>query len=185
VLLKTQSYLATARRLDDPRLVGTPVDLALESAKYRADLAFVVPGEKGSRHKIERQAIAPEAGSATIVASLGRGAVAGKPRGETDRAGIYEAWPITTKGDIDLKRWALNVDPDEGDLSPVASTDLIAKLDPVKVNYHLADQYQQEDVVSTGYNLSTLILFGLIALLIGEQLLAYSASYHVLPGAVR
>lgn len=186
VLLKTQSYLATAKRLDDPRLVGTPVDLALESAKYRADLAFVVPGEKaGSRQMIERQAIAPEAGAATIVASLGRSPVAGKPRGETDRAGIYEAWPITTKGEIDLKRWALNVDPDEGDLSPVASTDLIAKLDPVKVNYHLADQYQQEDVVSTGYNLSTMILFGLILLLIGEQVLAYSASYHVLPGVAR
>lgn len=186
VLLKAQSYLATAKRLDDPRLVGTPVDLALESAKYRADLAFVIPGEKaGSRQKIERQAIAPEAGAATIVASLGRGSVAGKPRGETDRAGIYEAWPITTKGEIDLKRWALNVDPDEGDLTAVASTDLLAKLDPVKVNYHLADQYQQEDVVSTGYNLSTMILFGLILLLIGEQVLAYSASYHVLPGAVR
>ena len=191
VLLKTQSYLATARRLDDPRLVGTPLDLALESAKYRADLAFVVPGDKaGSRQKIERQAVppansAPEAGAATIVASLGRSPVSGKPRGETDRAGIYEAWPITTKGEIDLKRWALNVDPDEGDLTPVASTDLIAKLDPVKVNYHLADQYQQEDVVSTGYNLSTMILFGLIMLLIGEQVLAYSASYHVAPGTIR
>jgi hypothetical protein len=38
-------------------------------------------------------------------------------------------------------------------------------------------------VAQTGYNLSTVILFGLILLLIGEQVLAYSASYHVLPGA--
>ena len=30
VALKMQSYLATARRLDDPRLVGTPLDLRLE-----------------------------------------------------------------------------------------------------------------------------------------------------------
>ena len=52
VVLKTQSYLATANRLDDPRLVGTPLDLALESAKYRGDLAFVMPGERpGSRHE--------------------------------------------------------------------------------------------------------------------------------------
>jgi hypothetical protein len=185
VLLKTQSYLATANRLDDPRLVGTSLDLALEADKYRADLAFVVPGEKDARQKIERRAEAPDAGATTLVASLGRSPVAGKSRGETDRAGVYEAWPLTTKGDIDLKRWALNVDPDEGDLAQVASTDLIAKLDPVKVNYHTADQYEQEDVVSTGYNLSTLLLFGLIALLIGEQILAYSASYHVLPGAAR
>ncbi|HEX5105155.1 MAG TPA: BatA domain-containing protein [Pirellulaceae bacterium] len=189
VLLKTQSYLATAKRLDDPRLVGTPVDVALEAAKYRPDMTFIVPGEKtGSRQKIDRRAEPPsgsQADAATLVAALGRTPVAGKSRGETDRAGVYEAWPVTTRGEIDLKRWALNVEPDEGDLTPITSTDLIAKLEPVKVNYHLADQYQQEDVASTGYNLSTLLLMGLIALLIGEQVLAYSASYHVTPGAVR
>jgi hypothetical protein len=53
------------------------------------------------------------------------------------------------------------------------------------VNYHLADQYEQEEVASTGYNLSMLMLACLIALLIGEQALAYSASYHVVPGAIR
>jgi hypothetical protein len=120
-----------------------------------------------------------------LTASLGRSTLNGRPRGETDRPGIYEAWPITTKGEIDLRRWAFNVDPNEGDLAPLASTDLIARLDPVKVNYHLADQYEQGDVASAGYNLSTMLLFGLIALLIGEQALAYAASYHVAPGGNR
>src|SRR5438445_13625734 len=46
VALKMQSYLATAKRLDDPRLVGAPLDLQLESAKYLPDVAFVAPGEK-------------------------------------------------------------------------------------------------------------------------------------------
>ena len=105
--------------------------------------------------------------------------------GETDRAGVYEAWPKTTKGEIDLRRWAFNVDPDEGDLTPIASADLLTRLDPVKVNYHLADQYHQDEVASSGYNLSTLLLCGLVLLLVGEQVLAYSASYHVTPGAAR
>ena len=184
VLLKTQSYLATANRLDDPRLVGVPLDLQLEAAKYRGDLSFVVPGEKpGSRLKIDRQAVAPEQGAATLAASLGRGIVAGRRSTETDRRGIYEAWPLTTKGEIDLRRWALNVDPAEGDLAGVTGTDLLANLDPVKVNFHQADQYEQEEVASTGYNLSYLLMGLLVALLVGEQLLAYSASYHVAPGA--
>jgi len=186
VALKTQSYLATAHRLDDPRLVGTPLVLELPAADYRSDVAFVAPGEQpGLRTKIDRQFSAQESPATTATASLGQTVVEGKPRGETDRAGIYEAWPITTKGDIDVRRWAFNVDPAEGDLAAVTAADLTNSLDPVKVNYHLADQYQQEDVASTGYNLSTLILFGLILLLIGEQVLAYSASYHVQPGAVR
>jgi hypothetical protein len=182
VALKMQSYLATARRLDDPRLVGTPLDMKLEAARYLPEVAFVAPGEKaGSRQRIERQATAPETGSATLVASLGRTMVEGRPKGETDRAGVYEAWPKTTKGEIDLHRWALNVDPDEGDLSQIAAADLKTRLDPVQVNYHLADQYQQDEVAGTGYNLSTMILCGLILLLVGEQILAYSASYHVAP----
>ena len=186
VVLKTQSYLATASRLDDPRLVGTPLDLPLESAKYRSDMAFVLPGERpGSRIKTERQASAPEAGGATLVASLGRGLVESRRSAETDRRGIYEAWPISVKGEVDLRRWAFNVDPDEGNLTGLAPADLLARLDPVKVNYHAADQYEQEEVASTGYNLSFVLMWLLIGLLVGEQLLAYSASYHVAPGAAR
>jgi hypothetical protein len=186
VALKMQSYLATARRLDDPRLVGTPLDVRLEATKYLPDLVFVTPGEKAaSRQRIERQATAPDAGSATVAATLGRTFVEGHPRGETDRAGIYEAWPKTTKGEIDLRRWAFNVDPDEGDLAQIGAADLLTRLDPVKVNFHQADLYQQDEVASSGYNLSTLLLCGLILLLVGEQALAYSASYHVVPGVAR
>jgi hypothetical protein len=185
VALKMQSYLATAKRLDDPRLVGTPLDLRLEVTKYMPDVSFVVPGERaGSRQRIERQATG-ESNAATLSASLGRTIVEGRPRGETDHAGIYEAWEKTTKGETEVRRWALNVDPDEGDLTQTPSADLITRLDPVKVNYHLADQYQQDEIAATGYNLSTLIMFGLVALLVGEQLLAYSASYHVTPGGPR
>jgi hypothetical protein len=184
VALKMQSYLATAKRLDDPRLVGTPLDLRLDSAKYLPDVAFVVPGDKtGSRNRIEHNAAPAEAGSATLVASLGRTLLEGRLHGETDRAGIYEAWTKTTKGETDLRRWAFNVEPDEGDLTPTESTELLTRLDPVKVAYHLADQYQQDEVTPAGYNLSTLVLCVLILLLVGEQVLAYSASYHVTPGA--
>ena len=186
VVLKMQSYLAKANRLDDPRLVGTPLDLQLESAKYRSDVAFVVPGEKpGSRQKFDRQAVSPEAGAATITASLSR--AAGDTNGDADtaRRGVYEAWPISTKGEIDLRRWAFNVDPDEGDLTGLESAELLGKLDPVKVSYHQADQYEQEEIASTGYNLSYLLMGVLVLLLVGEQLLAYSASYHVTPGAAR
>jgi uncharacterized membrane protein len=186
VVLKTQSYLATANRLDDPRLVGTPLDVVLEATRYRESLSFVTPGAgAGSRQKIDRKAEATATGSATITAALGRSVVESKRSGETDRRGIYEAWPLSTKGEIDLRRWAFNVDPDEGDLTGLASIDLLARLDPVKVNYHLADQYEQEEIASTGYNLSYLLMAVLIALLVGEQFLAYTSSYHVAPGAAR
>jgi Mg-chelatase subunit ChlD len=186
VALKMQSYLASAKRLDDPRLVGTPLDLRLESGKYLPDISFIVPGEKaGSRNRIEHNATPAETGSTTLIASLGRRLLEGRFVGETDRPGIYEAWTRTTKGDNDIRRWAINVDPDEGDLTPIESSELLTRLDPVKVAYHLADQYQQDEVTPAGYNLSTLVLCTLVLLLVAEQLFAYSASYHVAPGGVR
>ncbi len=189
VALKMQSYLATARRLDDPRLVGVPIDLKLEASKYLPDVSLVTPGEKSAtRQRIERRALASSGsteGNELLNVSLGTAIVEGHLRGETDRAGIYEAWTKTTKGETDLRRWALNVDPEEGNLEQVGSADLLARLDPVKLKFHEAQQYQQDDVASTGYNLSTMLLLGLVLLLVSEQVLAYSASYHVAPGASR
>jgi hypothetical protein len=184
-LLKMQSYLAASRRRDDPRLVGTPLDVSLQAAEYRTDLSFVVPGEGNKRARIDRQAVPSESGAATITASLGRGSAAGRFAGETDRPGIYEAWAVTTKGAVDVRRWALNVEPDEGDLATVVPQELAGKLEPVKVTFHQADQYEQEEAIASGYNLSQLVMVALVCLLLGEQLLAYSASYHPAAGGSR
>src|SRR5262249_3261579 len=97
----------------------------LEATRYMPDVSFVVPGERaGSRQRIERQATG-EANAATLSASLGRTLVEGRPRGETDHAGIYEAWTRATKGETEVRRWALNIDPDEGELAQTQSADLI------------------------------------------------------------
>ncbi len=119
-----------------------------------------------------------------LTAALGT-ASGGRISDETDRPGIYEAWPKTIKGDIDLRRWALNVDPAEGDLTTVPAQELQSKLDPVKVTVHQADQYQQEEAVASGYNLSQMVMIALVCLLLGEQALAYSASYHPHSGGGR
>jgi uncharacterized membrane protein len=186
VALKTQAHLASTRRLNDPRVVGQPLDLQLEAAKYRNDLSFVVPGENAtSRIKIDRQATAVDKESGTLVTSIGRGSPEVDEPRDTDFSGIYEAWPITTKGEIDVRRWAFNVEPEEGDLTRVSATELLSRLDPVKVSYHEAEQFEQDATGSSGYNLSHLVMGLLVCLLVGEQLLAYSASYHPAKGGAR
>jgi len=184
--LKMQSYLASARRLDDPRLVGTPLVVNLEASQYLPEVVFLVPGEAGrTREKIERIAQPPDAGSPLLVAALARRASAAGWRGETDRPGIYEAWLRVAKGQTEVRRWAFEVDPAEGDLRTVPPADLLTRLDPVKVNFHQAEQYRQDEVAPSGYNLSLLVLGLLLALLVGEQYLAYAASYHLPSGDSR
>lgn len=180
--LKMQSHLSTPKRLDDPRLVGTPLEVQMSAAQYRSEIDFVLPGQKeGTRFTIARNAVKE---NEILNASVGLGLQDGRRNTETDRPGIYEAWPTLLKGDVDLRRWALNVEAEEGNLARLSEEDLLKKIEPLKVSYHLAEQYQQGEAVASGYNLSLLVMGLLLALLIGEQALAYSASYHPLKVAV-
>jgi hypothetical protein len=176
--LKMQSYLSSPKRLDDPRLVGTPLEVQLPAAQYRSEINFVLPGQKeGTRITLARNG-AKE--NDMLSAAVGLGLLDGRRNTETDRPGIYEAWPTLLKGDVDLRRWALNVDAEEGNLARVTEDELLRKIEPLQASYHLAEQYQQGEAVASGYNLSLLVMGLLLALLIGEQALAYSASYHPL-----
>jgi hypothetical protein len=186
VALKLQSYLASARRVDVPRLVGTPLDLQLDVDKFRKDVTFVVPGETPeARVVIDKPAVKPEDDSPVMNASLGRAAEESGRVRETDRSGVYEAWPIKTDGTVDIRRYAVNVEPTEGDLAITAPQLLISKLDPVAPQFVFWDEYVIDPMKEAGFQWSQWILYLMIFLLIGEQLLAYSASYHPVKGGAR
>ncbi|ADB17888.1 conserved hypothetical protein [Pirellula staleyi DSM 6068] len=186
VMLKLQSYLAAPARLDDPRLVGSPLRLALDANAYRSDVTFVIPGKTATgRSRIDLQLEADEKTPAIATAAIGLPGTAVSGVRQTDRAGIYEALPVTTKGEIDLRRYSVNVDPLEGDLATTPPEDLVERLDGIAFNYHLADQYQQQSLGEPGYNWSMLLLGLLVLLLLAEQFLAYSASYHPILGGAR
>jgi hypothetical protein len=56
----------------------------------------------------------------------------------------------------------------------------------VKYDYQPAQSFQSTDFQAAGFNLSEGILYLLIALLLGEQFLAYATSYHPpIHGSVR
>jgi hypothetical protein len=182
VALKLQSYLASTRRAFDSRPVGTPIVVQLETDRYRQDLQFTTPGESAdARLTIERAASRSAADSPIMSAAIGQLPIDGY--GQTDRSGIYEAWPVTTGGEPDVRRFALNVDPQEGDLRLVDAKSLITALDPVKAEYRSAEEFSYELAGSGGNNRSLLLMALLLGLLIGEQALAYSASYHPAPRA--
>ena len=98
---------------------------------------------------------------------------------QTDRSGFYEAQLARSNGKIEIRREAVNVDPAEGDLRALFGPDLAARLQPeVKYQFDQAETFELALDQRAGYNLSDAVLYLLIALLIGEQLLAFSASYH-------
>jgi len=176
MLLRLQSHLAADRRPADARVVGAPLEIELDAAKFSEDLRWVVPGAKrGARMPLDRTATRP--GGERLQAKLGAGASTAASE-STDRPGVYEAWPKTAAGGFELRRFALNVDPEEGDLSLVEGQALLASLAPVRAEYQLAEQFQASASGDSGVNRSMLLMAALIALLLGEQFLAYLLSYH-------
>jgi hypothetical protein len=180
--LKLQSHLASSRRLVESRPVGSELSVTVESEKYRQDLVFVTPGETPeTRVVIERVAAKPKANSPVIAAAIGPNGAGGVS--ETDRSGVYEAWPVTAAGEPDVRRFALNVETAEGDLAMVAGKPLLDKLDPVNAEFRYADEYNYEMAGFHGDNQSLLLMGLLVVLLVVEQVLAYAVSYH--PARVR
>ena len=77
-----------------------------------------------------------------------------------------------------MRRFAVNVDPDEGDLKLIDGEQLATRLKGVKYDYRQASEFTGTNHELAGSNLTDAVLCVLVALLVGEQLLAYSASYH-------
>jgi len=183
VALKLQSYLASAQRTVESQPVGAPVAIQLEADKYRQDMQFIIPGETPeARLVIDRVAAKSPTNSLVMSAAIGRSSLA--EEGETDRSGIYEAWPVTTAGEADARRYALNVEPNEGDLATIDSKSLIENLDPIKVEFRHADDVSDEMPGLAGNDRSLLLMCLLICLLLSEQIMGYSASYHPAKGSV-
>jgi len=187
MVLNLQSHLFAPARADTPRTVGSPIDLELDASTFRTDVTFVLPdpGPSG-RKQIDKNAARVRENSPVARVSLGRSGHENRRNGETERAGIYEMWALAKKNnDVDVRRFAVNVDPKEGNLTLLGQQQLIAALDPVKFEYHQSDEVQYDLADQPTSNWSDAILVLLICILLGEQVLAYSASYHPARGGVR
>ena len=180
IALKMHAYLSAAQRHDDEYVVGQPVPLSLEPAKYLPDVSFVVPSEDaGQRGLVETLATQASVESATRAVALDGNA------GETDRPGIYEAWPRTADGQNQVRRWAMNVDTLESQVAVVEPAALLDNLDTVKPRFFYAEELDVQQSRQAGLNRSELLMWLLLVLLLAEQALAYSASYHPLRGGAR
>ena len=102
-------------------------------------------------------------------------------RRETDQPGIYEAWlrPVsTTNSGPEVRRYVLNVDPNEGETKLMSPQDLIKKVPQSGATFAFWNEFNPNPKQKSASTLTKLLLFVLLALLLLEMVLAYSASYH-------
>ncbi|HEX4128566.1 MAG TPA: BatA domain-containing protein [Pirellulales bacterium] len=169
-LLQMQAWLGAASVQQVSLPVGSPLVVKLDPTRYDARAQFTPPADSGLPPTALDLTAGPEGLEARYT--------------DTGFAGIYEAQLTETNGRNEARRWALNVDPEEGNLATLDATQLAARLPKLHYTFHDAARFVSAPRDAAGSNLSDLLLYALVALLVGEQALAYAASYH-LPASER
>lgn len=187
ITLKLQAYLAAqarSARLGDSSLeVGQPLTVRAPLNQYRRDWKFSAPSASGE-DRILVSAVADKNETDNVwVAEFG-GQDPALGRGVTDIAGVYEAWLATNEGSQDVRRFAMNVAPEEGELTIAATQTMLSDLEPIKLRVHDVDEGQLGGPGGGDSRFDWLFAIVVGVLLLVEQALAFSASYHP-PGAAR
>ena len=168
-MLDMQAFLSRKPQADESYLVGQPLALRLDPARYANQVRFETP----------RADALPVAVIDAVPDGNGQAAA-----GFTDTAasGIYRATLTRKDGTEEVRGFAYNVEGVEGDLNTVTSTELAAALEGVGYRYDRAATFGEAADDLAGYQggevVFHLLLCVIVLLLIGEQLLAYSTGYH-------
>ncbi len=163
VMLELESHLARGRRTTASSAVGEPIRIPLQEGLDEPQVDFVVPPDDSVIHReAEREA------DGGLIASLT----------ETSVAGLYTGRWRQQDGVEQTRLIAVNVDPAEGELTTVGREQLDRLLVGVPFTMERAESMQEDRESLAGSSLTTPLLYLLVVLLLLEQLVSYSASYH-------
>jgi hypothetical protein len=172
-LMEMKVYL-TSRHTDQPAYqVGQSLSVPFSKEQYAPDVEFVRPvGKAAIRETIQ----AKVSGQSDRMQAL---------FDKTSESGIYEARLKRTDGATEIRRFAANVPPSEGNLTTTTGGGLKIALGDVPAVVHEAAEFSGPITQQAELNLGSQwwFLALVLGILTGEQLLAYSASYH--PATVR
>ena len=178
ILLLLQDYLAAGKFLSEERLIGSPISVEVSSDTYTPNMTTLMPdGGDGTRLVSKSKLEVSAQSSDRLVSSVGK-LIPSELRRETDYAGIYDVWLRLTDSSQAVRRYALNADTSESLMQLASSEKVLAPLESSQPTLVSWDQFNPEPKQKPVSSLSRLLLILLVGVLIAEQLLAYSTSYH-------
>lgn len=164
VMLELEGHLARVRARARSLAVGEPFEVPLEAGRDEIDVDFELPSDRGIVHVTAKPR---EDGALVAVLS------------DTTRSGSYAAKWRRADGTEREKLVAVNVDPGEGELERVGRERLGRTLAGIPYRIDAADDLEPGSRTLAGTSLVTPLIYALLVLLLLEQAVAYSASYHM------
>ena len=179
--LKMVGYLSSFRTPDTARFAGTPMRWDFSSQEMLPEIQVLCPPPIGSGTKALLSLNASPAGESTFQASLN--ARSNQDTVESIRAimsaGNFEWWGTSIQGGRMVKNIARNTPPVEGETEKIALVDLNRTLNGVKFAYKSSESLGANTALAGFANRNMLLMGLLLALLLFEQWLAWSVSYHL------
>lgn len=167
VLLELESHLARGRRRGVQWTVGDAVTLRLDDTAVGTEVDVAIPPDG----QVVRQAATPtQAGPPEIRLT------------SAEAAGAYVARWLGLDGTEHRRAVAVNVDPGEGRLERIGRERIEASLPGIALSFEDATALDTGSQQGAGTSLVRPLLAALLAMLLGEQLLALLAGYHPVAG---
>jgi hypothetical protein len=179
--LRIVGYLSSFRLPETSRLAGTPLRWDFSSQELLPETQVLCPAPIGSNAKAVLNVNAIPSGDSSLLATLDASTL--QTTDETVRAllssGNFEWWATSTQGDRVVKNVARNTPAAEGEFSKITSSDLNRSLNGVKYTFKTSESLGVTSALAGFSNRNMLLMLLLLALLLFEQWLAWSASYHL------
>ncbi len=157
-------YLSASRRQFESRAVGEELRLELAEIDYEPEVRVRMP----RTHEGEEIVLTPQAEEGKYLVDAGRSEV----------SGVWQFDLQPREGDLERRLLAVNVATGEGDLHYFDREGLAQRLKGIDYEFSLSSQMTAGNDQLAGFRLGDTMLYLLLAVLLVEQWLAYSASYH-------
>ncbi len=178
IMLLMENELAAGRYPADVRIVGQPMQMQFDAKQFTPKLTLVAPSPLDALRTSTEYLMTPDPedeGRLSFQLSAADGSI--------DQPGYYDAWLQTTTAKKELIRFALSLDCDESELAIVNQQTMMSGLSDARPALVAWDRFNPEPDINSSSKPTIVLLVVLLALLLAEQALAYSASYHAKPGA--
>lgn len=177
--LRSMGYLGSFRREPTEFPAGQDLTMVVTNKAVLPQGDILLPTGSQRRVRLQRQVDISERESVAKLA-LSADLQVGGDRTIVDglmRSGVFESWMTTTDGNMLVHTEAHNVAPEEGNLDRISHAEVDRQYQGMDVHVRNASSFASS-LSSKETSQSNLVMALLILLLLGEQMLAYSASYH-------
>lgn len=176
-VLMLNDYLAKGRYDDTLYLAGSRFGLNLDAREFQSEATLLTPDRVEGTRSASQRLLQRNSTGDSLLLPFGD-SLPGSTRRDTDMPGIYDAWLKRNNQSQAIKRLAINVDTSESEMGLASGQELLASLDTANATFVNWNEFSPEPKQKPASSLSRLLLLILVAVLLAEQFLAYSTSYH-------